>query len=432
MKLALGRWILPLTCLLIAGYFLGWPMIRPRGAYVHGHFRVIDLYVGVPALAAAMLSTSVSMAPPAHRRRLGIRLGIAFVTGFGALFAVDAAVALLSPRDYRMEVMGSSGQDDLPDPVLGWRRKPFISTAVQRTRYGADGDEALRFRVEGDSRGFRNPPKAPPPVGKVIGDSFTEAPQVPLEETFVSRVGMQLGAAVENLGASGYGPPQELDVLRAYGLSPTVPKWIVWQLYEGSDLADTVRFLRWRKNPAVQAMSPILQYTAYSPLLSWLGNPPKANSGVSRRLPQGGFRETSRLAPYLPDVRNEIPGALAGVESALRDGRGRCAAAGVRLLVLFVPVEIRVQPDVYQFSMPEVRSQYLPGGLKDSPHDFESRITQFCRTARIDFRSLTPALRKRRSAGEWRLYVPFDGHFDRGGHEVAADAILDWVTQRQP
>ncbi len=69
------------------------------------------------------------------------------------------------------------------------------------------------------------------------GDSVTEAGEVDEDETFVARTGRTLGVGVLNLGVSGYGPQQELVVLKRYGL-PSNPRLVVWQVTEWNDVLD--------------------------------------------------------------------------------------------------------------------------------------------------------------------------------------------------
>ncbi len=393
---------------------------------------MLDLYLGAPALVSAILSAGVALAPQRRRRLLGFKLFTASVSAFGALLVADGSLALLAPHDFWTDVMGSPGLHNEPDPVLGWRRKAFASSTVRRTRYTANGDEQLVFRYACDANGFRNPPLSGPRVGAVIGDSFTEASEAPREECFAARVGERLGVEVENLGRSGYGPPQELEVLKRFALRGVPPKWVVWQLYEGNDLPDTVRFLQWRRNPSTPAVPLSVRYIEYSPLLRWIGKQRTPGLGVLQRLPGGRLRGAVRLTPYVPTAPDTLPGAMEGVQASLQEGRNRCRAAGARLLVLFIPNMMRVQSDLLVFPSPKVRDIFTTGGRIDAPDDFESQIARFCRAERIDFRSLTPALRKRRTAGEWHLYVPFDGHLDRGGHEVAAEVILNWLGTHRP
>ncbi len=112
------------------------------------------------------------------------------------------------------------------DAARGWGLRP--NTAGYYRREGA-------AYVEINSGGFRGPEFAKPkPPGTVriavLGDSYTEAIQVPYEDTFASVAARQLaqcpllkGRRVEalNFGVDGYGTTQELVTLREQVWEPT-------------------------------------------------------------------------------------------------------------------------------------------------------------------------------------------------------------------
>jgi hypothetical protein len=126
------------------------------------------------------------------------------------------------------------------DAGRGWGLRP--NTAGYYRREGGS-------YVEINSGGFRGPEvaKAKPPGTiriAVLGDSYTEAIQVPYEDTFASVAGRQLahcpllkGQRVEalNFGVDGYGTTQELVTLRkqvwAYH-----PDLVVLAIFLGNDV----------------------------------------------------------------------------------------------------------------------------------------------------------------------------------------------------
>lgn len=68
----------------------------------------------------------------------------------------------------------------------------------------------------------------------VIGDSYVESPMLPGSSLLTTQLSHQLQTSVANLGISGYGPEQELVVLKRYALN-LQPKTIVWVFFEGND-----------------------------------------------------------------------------------------------------------------------------------------------------------------------------------------------------
>jgi hypothetical protein len=91
-----------------------------------------------------------------------------------------------------------------------------------------------------DADGFRNslPEKAAYDI-VALGDSFTRASGVATPWT--QKLAEYSGSDVLNLGEVGFGPQDELKVLRQYGLSKH-PKWVVLAYFEGNDLYDASSF----------------------------------------------------------------------------------------------------------------------------------------------------------------------------------------------
>src|SRR5262249_45680472 len=70
-----------------------------------------------------------------------------------------------------------------------------------------------------------------------IGDSFTEAGNMPEDETYSAQVGKRLGKTSRNLARAGYTTPNELVVLERYGWKGA-PKAGVGQIAEANDLLE--------------------------------------------------------------------------------------------------------------------------------------------------------------------------------------------------
>lgn len=156
-----------------------------------------------------------------------------------------------------------------------WRSDPVLGLGLRPGRAGWYVDEG-RARVSINSDGFRDDERtrAKPARGfraLVLGDSFTEAVQVPLEDAFEKVAERALaecpalrGRTVEvlNWGVRGFGTVQELELLKLRGeaFSPDV---VVLAHYPETDLLDNVAALEsQRAAPLLAEKNGRLAFTA--------------------------------------------------------------------------------------------------------------------------------------------------------------------------
>jgi len=166
----------------------------------------------------------------ARRRGLLGNLMLAAVGAFIALVIAEASLRLLMPKpDFYIY-----------DPNSGWRPDPGVA--------GVNNEETVAWLAI-NQEGFRGPPvsyeKAPGTIRIVVlGDSFAEAQQVPMEDTFSAVMQRELancpafkGRRVEvlNLGVDGYGTAQELIALRRQAFR-FHPDYVVLAFFAGNDV----------------------------------------------------------------------------------------------------------------------------------------------------------------------------------------------------
>ncbi len=137
----------------------------------------------------------------------------------------------------------------LPDPELLAKPEPHHSVTMLFNR-GNIGEglclpprQAEPFELRYDKNGFRNDQDLTSAEIAVIGDSYIESPMIPGSLLATTRLAEIQRKTVANLGQSGYGPQQELAVLKRYAL-PLHPKSVVWVFYEGNDLRDAHELCR--------------------------------------------------------------------------------------------------------------------------------------------------------------------------------------------
>lgn len=195
-------------------------------------------------------------------KNLGVNLGLTL----GGLF-MGVVIGEIGLRVARIEGYPKIGDfvDSAPtrfhtsDPNLGWKLIPGAS--------GEWNEEGASF-VQVNSEGLRDREhtKAKPPNTlrvAVLGDSFTEAIHVPVEQTFWSKLERKLGnceavkgrknVEVINFGVQGYGTAQELIMLRkkVWDYNPDI---VVLAFFIGNDVINN---------------SPKLEYDLYRPFFAY-------------------------------------------------------------------------------------------------------------------------------------------------------------------
>jgi len=414
---------------LAAAYFWLGPLFKPRGLFGWGHYRLVDVYLGTPLLAIALCATIFIAGPVSRRRKLTFQLAAIFasvlitvaVADFGYAFVVQGA---WTPAHTDMWFDGDAitGKNALPDEELGFVRKPGLSWQ------GRLSAEARYVTYRTDENGFRNPSGISKADVVFIGDSFTEAGSVSEEDTFVQKFGLGSKLSVVNLGRGFYGPQQELIILRRFGFRYD-PLLVVWQIFEGNDLTDARRFAGWKANPD-QHDSISLRYTKRSLIARWLARTIPKDAGAPR-LFEDRNGQTRRLFldyPYVPDQPAREPVGMTETKRVIEEGYRLCQSRGVKLLIIFVPIKVRVMAPYVRFNDAADRDYYLPGGKLDSDSDFGSEMAKFSKELGCPFLDMTSALRRRAAEDNVSVYsTNQDTHLDVDGHAVVAQVLEEWM-----
>jgi hypothetical protein len=235
-----------------------------------------------------------------------------------------AALVMLTLPVFAEGVLRLSGvryepQLYVADPDRGWA-----------LRAGAEGTvtgEARQF-VRINSHGFRDREHTyskPPDTVRfaVLGNSWTEALQVPIEKTYCSLLERKLaecscfaGKRVEvlNFGVSGYSTAQELLVLREE-VRKYHPDFVLVAFYSARDVANNMRAFNNAANPE---QSPYYTYRGESLVLD----------ASFRELPVVQKRQI--ILQHIRIWVNEHFRVLQAVNALVRNGRARVAAAAVQ------------------------------------------------------------------------------------------------------
>jgi hypothetical protein len=329
-------------------------------------------------------------------------------------------------------------------PVLGWSQVPDGSYDFVL--------EGRQVQVSFNSAGFRDTEheRAKPPRVKrilVIGDSFSEAVQVNLEETFHQRLEAMLDERepgrweVINLGVGDFGTAQELVALTEYGLAFN-PDVVIHQIFPLNDICNNsielfelCRSDNDRYRPYFVEAEGELRLTyrqpirtalrrrivSYGVLEHWIlrltGHDPQNpdDPGRPRRLLESGFDGLDPLLlTYVPSEQQPRPIADAWrlterlIERIVQTARAR----GIVYLGMVVPFELRLSPDWDDFA----RRQPPPRMDRKYP---ERRLS-----ASFDRLGVPSVMMFEEFQPHLDEVLPYvGGHLSVAGHRRAAEAL---------
>jgi hypothetical protein len=412
---------------------------------VFGRLSYFQFWLAFILTAVAVLMLIVMCAPIASRRVTGMKMAAVWFGLILTSLAVEAVAFLWPmrrPMDnpwYLTNTGGVSASDDLPfarPPHLKWSGKSRGDLAQMN---GDEDPYARTVSFETDMEGFRNSQDIRQADLIVIGDSYTEAGNIPETENFTSVTGRKLGVTVRNLGRSGYTTPDELIVLKNYGLACR-PKIVVWQIAESNDLSDAFVHDEWiasgRRNFLDQAelgrtsryrvwqqRSP--SYRLFS-LLRGRNGPEWPFAGVFK----GRDGTETNVRFFFEDgMKNSAAGhpGWKTFSQALAEGAALCHANGIHLVVILMPIKYKEMGPYMQ--MPKGSPDYFAecAGLKQ---EFSTVLLPFCISLNVPFIDATTALKERTAAGDL-VFQPFDTHLNSLGHEIVAGLVADFVKTMQ-
>jgi hypothetical protein len=414
----------------VAAYVLLWVTGVTSMKHLVGH--VVALY-----LISWGLYTLLSDLPRAEiRTRFVLITGSLLITT--GLLEIPSAVGLL---DYREIVPPRTTElwtkpEYLVDQELIWIRKPFSQQKGTYVR-GNIGDAICseasvgqEFDLRYDRHGFRNESDLERADIAVIGDSYVEAPMIKHSDLLTSRLAQLQRTSVANLGQLGYGPQQELVVLKRYAVH-LQPKTVVWVFFEGNDLDGVKAYHEraamvasrdkldafWERSLTRSILSRFLVPTGCVP-----------HSEIQRQYGYVKDSEGQRQRFYF--VSQELPVldliALTETRNILREAYELCRRDGIDFIVAFAPSKYRVYHQIADFS--ETADSVKHWELNDLPEQMRSSLMSI--SPGIGFLDLTPAL-QRESAKGVLTYLPDDTHWSADGHRVVGEAIHHMLLSRQ-
>lgn len=347
----------------------------------------------------------------------------------------------------------------------------------------AEGEGRVqRYPFHADSEGFRNAAPRDPIDIAALGDSFTDALTMRREDAWPARLEAKLGRPVQNYGTAGFGPQQELLVLKDFALRHH-PRVVVLAFFAGNDIRDAEAFesfaraealpnepkpgwpikrivMRsdtWFLTSALQAATHVLTGHVNHPSPATPAAPPPAmpsppgepafSRGMFTALINGRPMRWALMPPYLnllnfdeQDLSARRGWAL--IESSILEMRQASRAAGAEFVVAFIPFKSQVYLPLLErlfgrTALADALRFYTPGSATapDIDRMLRNRLAQnalmsrFCDRAGIALIDLTQALQERVEAGE-TMYFSDDSHLDEGGEALVAERLAAFLKDR--
>ena len=349
------------------------------------------------------------------------------------------------------------------DDQLVFREKPF-NHGVTDSFKGSHYSPIYKIDVPSltvewitDENGFRNSRRTDSADVVILGDSYMDYGQNG-SDTFPGRLEEKLsGLTVMNLGKSGYGPFQYLEVLKRFGLKYK-PRYALFAFYEGNDILDIRNYRLWKAGQLTTAdpshfMAQKSLYGRYrlalqttarhvnEAVLEWvqaaLDKNPLLGEERYRIHPDialldlgDGKLEKINIADGFTrwhDAMVEQENWVA-LENILREFRDVCAAHQITPIVLYVPSSSHIYA---QFSTSASGGNWLAirEGEVAAKKNTEQQVGRQVQSLGLEFVSLSPILERRAKEGRL-LYFPLDPHWNSEGTELVATYVADYFKTK--
>ncbi|WHZ22761.1 MAG: hypothetical protein OJF47_001873 [Nitrospira sp.] len=394
---------------------------------VAGYFLVWGLYAFLSSL------------PKKEVRARFVLMTVACVLVLGAA----EIPAILSLVNYQVLLGGPErGLWDRPgyvrDPDLRYRHVPHHRERGLYVRGNLGEGLCLppnppkEFDLRYDHNGFRNDEDMDRADVVVIGDSYVEGAMLPSSDLLTAALAERLGTVVANLGVNGYGPEQELVVLKRYALS-LQPKAIVWVFFEGNDLSQVHSEEDETEDSFSDTGAPQDDYWIRSLTRNLLFAAKKVIQGCvpNRTLFQfrGEFQEADGQRTELFFVEEPWPARRQGhdplerVRTILTEAYELTRLRGIQFVVAYAPTSYRVHHGLKNFEPSTPQMKKLPvSSLLD---EFEQMLESI--SPDIEFVDLTLPLREAAAAGIL-TYLSDDTHWTSDGQRIAGQALHQHLT----
>src|SRR5580704_3024988 len=343
-----------------------------------------------------------------------------------------------------------------PDPYTGLLLKPGVSVQAY-----IENPVTVRTNSAGFHDREHSKQKAPNTYRvAVLGDSFTEALQVPIEKTFSSVLERELAGCPElkgknvevmNFGVSGYGTAQELQMLRHYAWDYS-PDLVLLAFFTGNDTQNNSRPLQQEDyrpyfllengklvldDSFVNAPGFRSRFSRFNVFMSWsvahshlLQVVAAAKNYMSQHNVEGvkttemGLNDDVYHEPTDPVWKD----AWNVTDALIVEMRDEVKAKGVQFLVVTLSSSIQVDPD------PTAREQLMK--RLGVPNLFypDERVAQVSKREDIPVLTLAPIFLQYAQEHNAQLHGfrgNKQGHWNESAHQLGGELMAQKICQMQ-
>jgi lysophospholipase L1-like esterase len=333
-----------------------------------------------------------------------------------------------------------------------------------------------RFSFHTDAEGFRNRTVRERFEIAALGDSFTDAMTMAADASWPAQLERTLDLPVQNYGTAGFGPQQELLVLKDFVMLHR-PRIIVLAFFAGNDLFDAEAFDEFRRSGGTEqraaqgwrikdVVSRADTWFVVSALRAggrWLSSHQGGAVAAAAAEPAPPVDAPTHTGPvfdrgmfsvprghhllqwaFMPPYLNTLNFSEQELEArpgwrltrdAIREMQSVSRSAGATFIVMFVPFKSQVYlPFAERAFSRAVLRDALRFSLEAYGRDVDvdrfraNRLAQnrlmerFCAEAGIPFLDTTDALMARVEAWE-NVYFPDESHLNEAGEAILANAL---------
>jgi hypothetical protein len=319
-----------------------------------------------------------------------------------------------------------------------------------------EGEFRVPVQINSDGRRDLERPKAKPPGTErilLLGDSFVEAMQVPIEQTFARRLEALLNqpghppVEIISMGVSGYGTASQYLYYRRAGRA-FEPDLVLLAFYPGNDVRNNSPTLEPTLRPAYDAAGALQRVDAAPDAQKsggWLRSSAAytfvrkqiitRQPALAARLAAVGLLDRAALRPvpmvdgvpvdygvYAAEPSAAWEDAWAHTEHLLTALHEAVAADHARFVVMIVTAREQIYPADWQ----QVLATYpAMQGKRWDMNGPERRVLDWCQRAGVPCIHLSPAFVAARDTQ--RLHFLYDGHWTAAGHALAAQTVADFL-----